>query len=500
MYKGYANSKKPGPVLVPSHESDFFAFPSVEPIRPWQDGMSVISNTFLLNVISDSAETGSFDYVIKATAHVARRGDVISVTSGTFSGYETKVLKTAADLIYVADPVALANGNTFDILRHKYPTVNAAGQIGTTASVISGPVQYVLNSVNTQVEEVTAIPANSRPLPVKVLNSAGVVPDFSTQTTLASVLAKIIAAPATEAKQDTAQTSLTALVGKDFATQTTLASVLAKIIAAPATEAKQDSTITVLGSLGTQTTLAAILAKIISAPSTEAKQDTQNVLTGAVTETAPATDTASSGLNGRLQRVAQNISTLNTKITAVDTTNLSTSALQTTGNTLTGSLTETAPASDTASSGLNGRLQRVAQNITTMIAKLPATLGQKTMAASMAVVLASDQSAVPTAIPGYSFADSAVKNSGTVTNAAWVQLIASTALITKGLNIFDSSGFSLELGFGAAASEVRKLIIPPGGLNGFIPLAIPAGTRISVRAINTTADYTAAELLLTLLG
>lgn len=34
----------------------------------------------------------------------------------------------------------------------------------------------------------------------------------------------------------------------------------------------------------------------------------------------------------------------------------------------TGIITETAPASDTASSGLNGRLQRIAQNITTMIA------------------------------------------------------------------------------------------------------------------------------------
>jgi hypothetical protein len=39
---------------------------------------------------------------------------------------------------------------------------------------------------------------------------------------------------ATEAKQDT-------LIAKDFATQTTLAAVLAKIIAAPATEAKQDT-------------------------------------------------------------------------------------------------------------------------------------------------------------------------------------------------------------------------------------------------------------------
>lgn len=40
-----------------------------------------------------------------------------------------------------------------------------------------------------------------------------------------------------------------------------------------------------------------------------------------------------------------------------------------------GTLTETAPASDTASSGLNGRLQRIAQRLTSMIALLPAALG-----------------------------------------------------------------------------------------------------------------------------
>jgi hypothetical protein len=40
-----------------------------------------------------------------------------------------------------------------------------------------------------------------------------------------------------------------------------------------------------------------------------------------------------------------------------------------------GSLTETAPATDTASSGLNGRLQRLAQRITSLITLLPAALG-----------------------------------------------------------------------------------------------------------------------------
>lgn len=43
-------------------------------------------------------------------------------------------------------------------------------------------------------------------------------------------------------------------------------------------------------------------------------------------------------------------------------------------DTKTGALTETAPASDTASSGLNGRLQRIAQRITSLIALLPTAL------------------------------------------------------------------------------------------------------------------------------
>src|ERR1051325_7568703 len=57
-------------------------------------------------------------------------------------------------------------------------------------------------------------------------------------------------------------------------------------------------------------------------------------------------------------------------------------------------LNETAPASDTASSGLNGRLQRIAQRITSLIALLPTSLGTKTAANSLAVTLASDDAAI----------------------------------------------------------------------------------------------------------
>lgn len=52
--------------------------------------------------------------------------------------------------------------------------------------------------------------------------------DFATQVTLAAVLAKMLAAPATEAKQDTGNGSLATIAGKDFATQTTLSSLDSK--------------------------------------------------------------------------------------------------------------------------------------------------------------------------------------------------------------------------------------------------------------------------------
>ena len=72
-------------------------------------------------------------------------------------------------------------------------------------------------------------------------------------------------------------------------------------------------------------------------------------------------------------------------------TGASTLAEQQTQTTAVGSLTETAPATDTASSGLNGRLQRIAQRLTSLIALLPTSIGQKSTSGSLSVAIASDQ-------------------------------------------------------------------------------------------------------------
>jgi hypothetical protein len=74
-----------------------------------------------------------------------------------------------------------------------------------------------------------------------------------------------------------------------------------------------------------------------------------------------------------------------------------------------------------------------------------------------------------------------------VTTGAWVELIASTPVDITEAEIFDSSGQMLELGVGAASSEVRVLYVAPGG-NGRVPLVIPSGSRISIRAVTGTAN------------
>lgn len=125
---------------------------------------------------------------------------------------------------------------------------------------------------------------------------------------------------------------------------------------------------------------------------------------------------------------------------------------------------------------------------TTISGQLPATLGQKTSAASLAVVLASDQSTINSKSAGKAKVDQVRYDySSPVTTAAYVTLIASTAAACSEIFIFDSSGETLVIAVGAAASEVDQVYIVPGG-NGPVPLAIPSGARVSIKAVTATAS------------
>lgn len=109
-------------------------------------------------------------------------------------------------------------------------------------------------------------------------------------------------------------------------------------------------------------------------------------------------------------------------------------ATTTTTNTEIGALAEVAPANDTASSGLNGRLQRIAQRLTSILAVLPASLGQKAMTASSPVVIASDQTVIP-----ISDNASSLTVDAPVATPAFVRLSDGAAPITA-LPVTDNSG------------------------------------------------------------
>jgi len=151
-------------------------------------------------------------------------------------------------------------------------------------------------------------------------------------------------------------------------------------------------------------------------------------------------------------------------------TGASTLAEQQTQTTAIGSLTETAPATDTASSGLNGRLQRIAQRLTSLIALFPTSIGTKASAASLSVVLASDQVAIgvtPQTNSGTitqtqkSVGTSAVRAtvSGSAPSATRKRLLIKPSKNNTGAIFFGSSAVTTANGLEIIGPDTREFIL-----------------------------------------
>lgn len=103
-----------------------------------RSGLDVTAHLFMRLVASDAVEANSTTTTIKATAHVALRGDLIRFTSGANSGIEVPVKKIIdADTIELLFPVTAPSvADTFNILRFTQPTVDSSGSI--LVSAVSG--------------------------------------------------------------------------------------------------------------------------------------------------------------------------------------------------------------------------------------------------------------------------------------------------------------------------------------------------------------------------
>lgn len=142
------------------------------------------------------------------------------------------------------------------------------------------------------------------------------------------------------------------------------------------------------------------------------------------------------------------------------------STLITTVETRLGGLTETPAASDTASSGLNGRLQRIAQRLTSLIALLPQSLGPQVKSASLSVTLASDTGSLPVVvIPQVSSTANPTRISISTTNATL--LSANTNRI--GAIIYNEGSAALFIKLGSNASTTSYTVKLASGAFYVVP-------------------------------
>lgn len=138
-------------------------------------------------------------------------------------------------------------------------------------------------------------------------------------------------------------------------------------------------------------------------------------------------------------------------------------SLQTTTNTALGSLTETAPATDTASSGVNGRLQRISQRLTTLIPPQ----GQALAAASLPVVLTAAQLAALT--PAANASTNVAQLAGTTTDTNSGTKSAGTLRVVLATD---------------QPALTNKLLVTPDSV------ALPANQSINVSQVNGVTTLT----------
>lgn len=303
-----------------------------------------------------------------ATVLVDADGHIVGlVLDGSIYRLQTqaKIVKVNGDQINPAteDTLALIK-NTDGIKKITDPLPAGTNEIGKVAQGSAGATAWKTDGSGvTQPVSATALP-----LP------AGA----ATETTLGGVKTGTDKIPADPAREGG---NLATLAGKDFSTQTTLAAVLAKLSSDPAT----------------QTTLAAVLAKLDVALSTRAVESGGNL--AALAGKDFATQTTLDLIRAKTDSIPADPAKESGKLTSLET--ILTAIRDTAG---------VKKITDPLPTGTN-EVGKVAQGTkgaggnawpTTLYdAAGNALLGQKTMAASTPIVVASDQSPIPvTTAPG----------------------------------------------------------------------------------------------------
>lgn len=434
------------PVPGIENSADTFTHQSIQNLWDSRGASDVLIHAVRMSsAIASVIAAGSVKRLINVVAHGAKKGDSIRMNNGNADGEEVAIISIIdANNFIIAKEVNAAIGDELFILKPVTPTYNKDGSL----NVSNGPTQFIKDALVQQVTEDTVVPANNEPLPSKLFfQKDGVTYPVNKDTAIpantAAIPVEIVGTSGQvvtiNAGDINVQLShlganfdstrigdgtnlmgvnaslealvhdadvLTALgdVNAELNTQTTALGDINTELDTQTTalgdiNTELNTQTTALGSLLTELQLKADLTEtqpvsVASLPlptgaSTEAKQDTQITALSDINAELDAQTTAL-GLLGTEVTLAA----MSAKLPATLGSKSDAASLAVTNSTedklAIGSLTETAPATDIASSGLNGRLQRIAQNISAMILQLPATLGIKTAALSLSVAPASD--------------------------------------------------------------------------------------------------------------
>jgi hypothetical protein len=440
---GYSNQKKKG-------QSQF---KTINQVGSNQFGNPISQKTLFDKTPSAIAITAVADILgvdgqvefwqITLPLHTASKNDVMRMITGTLLAWEYDILQVIdANNFYIL-PISDTKPIVTETAKVLGWTTSKSSQEGELVAVLApSPIAYVLDGVDTEVEEDTAVAANNKALPSQLFiykdgtqypisidtgtpaNTVGVPVILTGAAGPINITAGDLNVQLTDQGANYDATRIgdgTNLLGinannEALVKDTDAAGFLSNIDGYTANLQQ-----TVSSDGGVIPPFAQLIGGkngtdflgLSMGPAGEANVIiTSAVLpTGAATETKQDTgNTSLSSIDTKLssQATAANQTSTNTKLDTVitNTTAIATAANQASELVLIGAVIETAPATDTASSGLNGRLQRIAQRLTSLIALFPTSLGTKTAANSLAVTLSSDQAAIPNAVIA-----------GTITNA-----------------------------------------------------------------------------------
>lgn len=476
-------------------------FVTGQAMGPSRRGLDTI-NMGVYTIGTITAEPGSTASILYVTAHSIQKGDMIRVLTSTngIQEYEIGVLEVInANSVRLAGVLSasITSGDTFSHCR--YVTMGLSSSGGLNSMQV-----FIKDGVPVTVTEDTGTPANNVPFPVKLVDFTGditvtahnlnvqithaganpdsvqvgdgttiwgITPVTGEGKVIDSGLNTKITNMALQLPASLGAKAMTASLSVTFASDQTALPISAAALPLPsgaATELTLAAVDTKLGTLNTnvatQTTLASIDTKVAT--------ETTLGLMSAKLPASVGTKAAAASLSV----------TLSTEDAALI------DELETEIKKLSGCVTLTNV--NVKLSDLNGAATET--TLSAINTKLPTALGPQTPAGSLSVVEASET------VVNFGFIDFTVNS---VSDSAYTQLVASIgATAGKKIHIMVQGGEPMYLAIGGAGAEANALVIPPGGYNGPIGLAIPATSRLSLKAMNTGITITTGKLFYNIVG